>query len=82
MIKINLNHAIKERVNASEVTLNLLKKETEALSPISVLERGFAVVQDKNGRIVKSTKGLKSGDELTTRLYKGEFTSIVKEKNL
>ena len=82
MVKINLNHAIKERVNASEVTLNLLKKETEALSPISVLERGFAVVQDKNGRIVKSAKGLKSGDELTTRLYKGEFTSIVKEKNL
>ena len=82
MVKINLNHAIKERVNASEVTLNLLKKETEALSPISVLERGFAVVQDKNGRIVKSTKNLKSGDELTTRLYKGEFTSIVKEKNI
>lgn len=70
---------IDDRIRAASSLLDSLKKETEALSPLSVLKRGYAVVTDKNGKALTSAKSLKAGDEVRTRLYKGEFTSIVKE---
>ena len=55
-----------------------LDRSLHALSPKAVLERGYALVFDKNGQLVKETSQLKRGDTVRTELSRGRFTSVVK----
>ncbi|MGZ5278924.1 MAG: exodeoxyribonuclease VII large subunit, partial [Pseudobdellovibrionaceae bacterium] len=50
----------------------------ESLSPLKVVERGYSVVT-KGNDLVKTTKQLKAGDEISVRLMKGEITATVKD---
>ena len=43
----------------------------EAMSPLKVLERGYAIAQDASGRIVRDASAATVGDELRVRLWKG-----------
>jgi exodeoxyribonuclease VII large subunit len=53
----------------------------EALSPVAILERGYALVFDEQGKLVKDAEQVASGDEVRTRVARGEFTSTVKNKS-
>jgi exodeoxyribonuclease VII large subunit len=55
-----------------------LDRSLHALSPKAVLERGYALVFDENGALVKEAGQLKTGDTLRTELSRGRFTSEVK----
>jgi exodeoxyribonuclease VII large subunit len=59
--------------------LERLAGQLDALSPLAILERGYALVFDPNGNLVKDTRQLQAGDALRTRLAHGEFTSEVKK---
>ncbi len=48
-----------------------------ALSPKSILARGYALVFDAEGRLVKQSSQLTSGDQVRTQLGRGEFTARV-----
>jgi exodeoxyribonuclease VII large subunit len=41
------------------------------LSPLNVLSRGYAIVQDADGRALRSAKETSAGDPLTIRLHEG-----------
>jgi exodeoxyribonuclease VII large subunit len=43
----------------------------DAMSPLKVLERGYAIAQDTNGGIVRDAAAVAVGDELRLRLWKG-----------
>lgn len=43
----------------------------DALSPLGVLGRGYALVQDARGRVVRSTRGARVGEMLRVRLAEG-----------
>jgi exodeoxyribonuclease VII large subunit len=47
----------------------------ELLSPRAVLGRGYALIQDSEGRIVSSTKAVKPKDKLTVELQDGTLTA-------
>jgi exodeoxyribonuclease VII large subunit len=51
--------------------------QLEALSPKAILARGYALVFDKKGQLVKQASQLKPGDQVRTQLSSGEFTSKV-----
>jgi len=48
-----------------------------ALSPKGILARGYALVFDAEGRLVKQASQLSSGDQIRTQLGRGEFTAKV-----
>jgi exodeoxyribonuclease VII large subunit len=48
-----------------------------ALSPNAILARGYALVFDASGRLVKQASQLTSGDMVRTQLGEGEFTARV-----
>jgi exodeoxyribonuclease VII large subunit len=48
-----------------------------ALSPNAILARGYALVFDARGRLVKQASRLTSGDIIRTQLGEGEFTAKV-----
>ncbi len=52
-----------------------------ALSPDKLLSRGFAIVKDSSGVIVKSIKGLSLGQKLNIKFLDGNIESIVEQKN-
>jgi len=49
-----------------------------ALSPLAILSRGYSITKlFKDGKIIKDSAQLKNGDEIITRLHKGEVKSTV-----
>ncbi len=65
-------HDARARTHAAEVRLN-------ALSPLAVLDRGYALVRGADGAVIRSAAQLASGDSVTTRLRDGTFSSRVLE---
>ncbi len=48
-----------------------------AVGPQATLDRGYAIVTDRAGQLVKSSAQIKAGDSLTTRLAEGRLESVV-----
>ena len=51
----------------------------EALSPLAVLSRGYAIAQDKQGHVISNASELSNGDNVRVRLAKGSFLACVTE---
>jgi exodeoxyribonuclease VII large subunit len=60
--------------------LNQLKVQLEALSPLAILDRGYALVFDSSGMLLKDAERVKPGDEISARLAKGSVTATVKRE--
>jgi len=69
--------AIELRLHENASALHALDARLRSLSPLAVLDRGYALVLDAEGGLVRSTAQLKQGDVLTTRLSDGAFLSRV-----
>jgi exodeoxyribonuclease VII large subunit len=54
-----------------------LARNLTALSPLAVLSRGYALVYDDSGSLIKDTEGVQEGQSLTTRLARGRIRSRV-----
>jgi exodeoxyribonuclease VII large subunit len=55
----------------------LLHSSLSALSPKAILSRGYALVFDAEGNLVKDAAQLHKGDPVRTQLGRGEFTAEV-----
>ena len=58
--------------------LNQLEGQLQALSPLAILDRGYALVFDSSGALLKDAAGVRAGDEISARLAKGSLTATVK----
>ena len=61
--------------------LEQLEHELKALSPMAILERGYALVFDSAGKLVKDSAHVTTGDEISARLAKGTLTARVEKKD-
>jgi exodeoxyribonuclease VII large subunit len=52
----------------------------EALSPLAILDRGYALVFDSAGKLLKNAAQVKPGDEISARLARGEIKATVKSR--
>ncbi len=55
------------------------KKEINALNPLSILDRGFALVRNEKGEIITTKKKLERNDNIFITLKDGEIKTIVEE---
>lgn len=51
----------------------------DALSPLKVLSRGYAIAMNEDGRAVKDSSGVRAGDKLTVRLASGALGCRVED---
>jgi exodeoxyribonuclease VII large subunit len=51
-----------------------------SLSPLAILDRGYALVFDAAGKLLKDARRIKIGDEITARLAHGEIRATVSKK--
>ena len=52
----------------------------EELSPVKILQRGYALVYDAKGRLVKDERQVSPGDNITARLAHGTIAAVVRKK--
>ena len=52
----------------------------DAMSPLKVLMRGYAMAEDEKGELVRSVDQVKPGDRITVSLSDGRLTATVVEK--
>lgn len=72
--------AIGEKLDRESRELSLLSGRLDALSPLKVLSRGYAVVTDEEGSVVRNAGQLSPGDLVTLRLAAGQARAEVLEK--
>lgn len=68
----------KLRLDACGARLDGYAATLRALDPSLVLQRGYALVRDANGVIVRDASQLKPGDEVAVQVASGEFAAEVK----
>tara|TARA_Y100000766_G_scaffold109353_1_gene93557 strand:- start:1028 stop:2074 length:1047 start_codon:yes stop_codon:yes gene_type:complete len=76
-LKVQLTNIIEQR----KLTLQSMSSNLKAVSPLAVLDRGYAIVMNSKGKAIKSSKEVKVGDIINTRLADGELISNVSKKN-
>jgi len=74
-----LTARVQQLISQDADRLNGLAGQLHALSPLSVLERGYSITFDEQGRILKTASQVKPGDRLRTRLHQGHVRSRVEE---
>ncbi len=57
-----------------------IEHQLRALSPVAILERGYALVFDSSGKLVKDSSQVNSGDEISAKLAHGQITARVEKK--
>ena len=67
--------ALSTMVAGFESDMRTLGAKISLLSPYSVLERGYSITIDAQGKAVTSASAVKKGDILRTRLSRGEIVS-------
>ena len=74
---VRLRHAMERQHQRHREILARYDARLKALNPLAVLERGYSVTMDGDGRVVRSVVGLKPGQGLTTRLAEGTVNSEI-----
>jgi exodeoxyribonuclease VII large subunit len=59
--------------------LERLTSQMQALSPVAILDRGYALVFDSSGKLVKDAAQVKVGEDIRARVARGELDATVKK---
>jgi exodeoxyribonuclease VII large subunit len=73
----NLAAAAHRRLLESRGALDRRTASLEALSPVAILNRGYALVFDAKGQLMKDAADLRAGDEMSARLARGRVRARV-----
>lgn len=82
-----MRQAVKTRITAAHATWESLRRQLQALSPMAVLDRGYAIVTYTDGKkVVLDAAQLEQGDPISIRFARGMATattvSVEKEDNV
>ena len=73
----NCNTAIAASVEEARSRLGLAAASLDALSPLAVLHRGYAIAEREDGQLLRDTAAISVGDPLRVRLAKGTLDARV-----
>lgn len=71
------DNAINVRMENGRQQLGIVAAALDAMSPLRVLERGYAIAQDRSGNVVREAAAVARGDEVRVRLWKGALNCRV-----
>ena len=71
------NDAMEMTLQEARERLGLAAASLDALSPLAVLQRGYAIAQDATGNPLRDAATVSAGDEVTVRLAKGKLNTRV-----
>lgn len=74
-----LEHSVLATLRNFAQRVKAFDQRQQALSPLAVLNRGYALVLTADGALIRSSSQLAVGDRVTTRLSQGAFVGRVEE---
>jgi exodeoxyribonuclease VII large subunit len=78
-----LIRAQRDHFRASRNRESAVVRQLNSLSPLAVLSRGYALVYDERGILIKETENITQGQSIVARLARGrirsQVTSVEKE---
>jgi len=81
MKNMALSNAMIGLIESKRNHFSILTTQLEGVSPLHSLNRGYALVTNKDGQNIKSVKKIKKGTSLETKLSDGSFISRVEKIN-
>jgi exodeoxyribonuclease VII large subunit len=76
-LQARITRSQRDRLRALHEREAALARHLTALSPIAVLSRGFALVYDDHGTLIKDTESVSEGQSIVTRLARGRIRSRI-----
>ena len=74
-----LSAAMKQLVGNAQHRVALAGRSLDSVSPLATLGRGYAIVQDSSGKVLRDAAEAHPGDDIEARLGKGRLLATVKE---
>jgi exodeoxyribonuclease VII large subunit len=74
-----LSAAMRNLLLQNKVRTDRMSRALEMLSPLAILERGYALVFDAQGNLVKDAAQVHAGEDISARVAKGEIRATVKD---
>lgn len=76
-----LQQALDKQIQQKQHSLRLLSHTLQALSPLLILNRGYAIVRDARGNVVQNALDLNVGERLDVELNRGQVSVTVQDKH-
>lgn len=74
-----LDESIKDYIEDNKQTIKSYEDRLDALSPLKVLDRGFSLSMDEEGKVITDITKVKKGERMTTKIKGGTIYSRVEE---
>ncbi|HEY0005251.1 MAG TPA: exodeoxyribonuclease VII large subunit [Pyrinomonadaceae bacterium] len=71
--------ALAASLEEARARLGIAAASLDAMSPLAVLKRGYALVQDEKGKLVRDARAVEAGDTLRLRLSAGSLSCRVEK---
>lgn len=78
MVK-RLNRSNAQQIDFTRRNLESLAGQLNLVSPLATLDRGFAIVKDSKGRIIRNSSQMKNNEQINLTLAKGQLNCTVNE---
>ncbi|MBL8150663.1 MAG: exodeoxyribonuclease VII large subunit [Blastocatellia bacterium] len=75
-LQSRLKSSFDHQLEQAQEKLTISSKQLQALSPIAVLERGYAIVRNSKGEVISRASDIKSGEPFWIRFSDGEIKFI------
>ncbi|NYS61553.1 exodeoxyribonuclease VII large subunit [Vreelandella salicampi] len=75
-----LGSAMQRQLENRQARLTSAARELNAISPLAVLGRGYAIAQDESGQVVRRAQDTQPGQKLKLRLGEGKLSVEVKRR--
>ncbi|HEV7680589.1 MAG TPA: exodeoxyribonuclease VII large subunit [Pyrinomonadaceae bacterium] len=75
----NCNIAIEKQLEEAKGRLGLAAASMDALSPLAVMQRGYAIAQTAEGKLLRDARTVSVGDTVKIRLAKGRIGATVSD---
>ena len=72
----------KDRISRARAELNQLSVKLRALDPSAVLERGYAILTDENGRAISGVTSMQAGDRVAIKMHDGTADAKIDQVRL
>lgn len=73
----HLLRSIGGKITSRQQQLNMASQTLDAVSPLATLSRGYAIVQDGEGNLIRRARDVSSGQTLQARLSQGRIECTV-----
>lgn len=80
LLKNRLIAAENQNISRNHNRYIALTAKLDAMSPLKVLTRGYAMAQTEDGTVIRSVQQAELGERITVRVSDGELSATVKEK--